>query len=143
MYLRDEKQNKPGSVEDTEYRLGMFFAEVDVEGKVVRGLDEATLSSIRRSKAWNSMRGFVAERPSAVGRSPSTPTGTSSRRRSRFCGGARWKKKWIARNPLDEVEGVGKRSTGKSSSASTRRGGGRRKAVELRGLRARRARWRR
>ena len=29
MYLRTEKQNKPGSVEDTEYRLGMFFCEVD------------------------------------------------------------------------------------------------------------------
>ena len=49
-YLREEKQNKPGSVEDTEYRLGMFFAEVDEEGKVVRDLDEVALS--RAPRLW-------------------------------------------------------------------------------------------
>src|SRR5690348_14495345 len=50
MYLRSEKQNKPGSVDDTDYRVGMFFAEVDEAGRVVRGLDEDALSSITPQK---------------------------------------------------------------------------------------------
>ena len=83
MYLRDEKQNKPGSVEDTDYRLGMFFAEVDVEGKVVRGLDEATLSSITPKQGVSSMPGFVGGRRRAASCSPSTPIATSSRRPGR------------------------------------------------------------
>jgi len=46
MYLWSEKQNKPGSVEDTDYRLGMFFAEVDEAGKGTRA-GRRILSSLR------------------------------------------------------------------------------------------------
>jgi integrase len=112
MYLRDDKQNKPGSVEDTAYRLGLFFAEVEEEGGVIRGLDEVALSSItpkqgaelyaglRRRKTKNgkplavdSHRNILAEARSFL----------------KWCAG----KKWIVRNPLDGVEGVGKRRHGK------------------------------
>jgi hypothetical protein len=112
MYLRDEKQNKPGSVEDTAYRLGMFFAEVGEDGAVLRGLGDEPLSSItplkgaalymglRRRKAKggkllsvDSHRNILAEAKSFL----------------KWCVG----KKWIGGNPLDEVEGVGKRKHGK------------------------------
>ena len=139
MHLRDDKQNKPGSVEDTAYRLGMFFAVVDEEGAAVRGLDEATLSSItpklgaelydglRRRKtksgkplAVDSHRNILAEARSFL----------------KWCVG----KKWIVRNPLDGWRAWGSGATEKSSSGSTKRGSGRRRRSNSR-TRGRRARW--
>ena len=35
-HLLEVKGNKPGSVEDVMYRLGVFFTEVDERGQVVR-----------------------------------------------------------------------------------------------------------
>jgi integrase len=99
-------------VEDTAYRLGMFFAVVDEEGTVVRGLDEATLSSIT-SKVGAELYDGLRRRKTKSGK----PLAVDSHRnvlaeaRSflKWCVG----KKWIARNPLDGVEGVGKRRHGK------------------------------
>jgi hypothetical protein len=48
--LREDKQDKPGSVEDTPYRLGMFFSEVGEDGELIRGLDDEALSSITLEK---------------------------------------------------------------------------------------------
>jgi integrase len=112
MYLRAEKQNKPGSVDDTEYRLGMFFSEVDEEGKVIRGLDDEALSSITPKKGAELYTG-LRRRKTQSGK----PLAVDSHRNIlaeaksflKWCLG----KKWIVRNPLDEVEGVGRRHHGK------------------------------
>jgi len=119
-YLLDDKGNKPGSVEDTMYRLGAFFPDGEV---LLRDLTTETCSRyydalrIRRTRRGNlfsadSHRNILAESKSFL----------------RWCCG---KRKWITRNPLEEVEGVGKRRHGK---AQLRVGEARRwvaKAVEL------------
>jgi integrase len=112
VYLRDEKHNKPGSIEDTMYRIGTFFVEADESGKIVRCLDDVALSqltpergqalydSLRSRKkrdgemfAADSHRNMLAEAKTFLG----------------WCVG----KKWLARNPLEKVTGVGKRRHGK------------------------------
>ncbi|HET6282547.1 MAG TPA: site-specific integrase [Polyangia bacterium] len=112
MYLRDEKQNKPGSVEDTEYRLGMFFVEVGEDGKVSRRLDDEALSSITPKKGAE-LYAALRHRKTKSGK----PLSVDSHRNIlaeaksflKWCAG----KKWVVRNPLDEVEGVGRRRHGK------------------------------
>lgn len=112
MYLRDEKQNKPGSVEDTAYRLGMFFAEVGEDGMVIRGIDEDPLSSITPDKGAGLYSGL--RRRKAKGGQPLSVDShrnilAEAKSFLKWCAG----KKWIVRNPLDAVEGVGKRRHGK------------------------------
>ena len=112
MYLRTEKQNKPGSVEDTEYRLGMFFCEVDEEGKVVRGLDGEALSSITPkmgAELYAGLRRRKAKGGKALAVDSHRNILAEARSFLKWCVG----KKWIARNPLDGIEGVGRRRHGK------------------------------
>ena len=112
MYLLEEKQNKPGSVEDTGYRLGMFFSEVGEDGKVIRSLDDEALSSITPKKGAELYTG-LRRRKTQSGK----PLAVDSHRNIlaeaksflKWCLG----RKWIVRNPLEEVEGVGKRHHGK------------------------------
>jgi len=73
-YLLDVKGNKPGSVEDVMYRLGVFFAEVDERGKVVRDLADETLGSITPAKG---------DRSSATSRLRRRPRAMRSARRLR------------------------------------------------------------
>ncbi len=102
-YLLDDKGNKPGSVEDTLYRLGVFFpnGEVllrDLNAKTCSGNYEALRTRktrLGRAFSVDSHRNILAEAKSFL----------------RWC---TVKKKWLARNPLEEVEGVGKRKHGKS-----------------------------
>ena len=132
MYLRDDK-NKPGSVEDTTYRLGMFFSEVDETGQVVRGLYEVALSSITSTKGEELYAG-LRRRKTKTGKRPSSVDShrnvlAEARSFLKWCMG----KRWMARNPLDgawrEWEGGG---TARRSSESTRRGGGRRRRSDSR-----------
>ena len=101
-YLLDDKGNKPGSVEDTLYRLGVFFPDGemllrDLSSKTCGAYYEALRtrkSRLGRSFSVDSHRNILAEAKSFL----------------------RWcvtKKKWLVRNPLGEVEGVGKRKHGK------------------------------
>jgi integrase len=112
MYLREEKQNKPGSVEDTAYRLGMFFGEVGEDGAVIRGLDDEALSSITPKRGADLYAG-LRRRKTKSGKQLSVDSHRNilaeTKSFLKWCAG----KKWIARNPLDEVEGVGKRRHGK------------------------------
>jgi integrase len=102
-YLLDDKGNKPGSVEDTMYRLGAFFPDDemllrDLNSRVSAAYYESLRSRktrLGRSFSVDSHRNILAEAKSFL----------------------RWcvrKQKWIVRNPLDEVEGVGKRRHGKT-----------------------------
>jgi hypothetical protein len=102
-YLLDDKGNKPGSVEDTLYRLGAFFPDGEV---LLRDLDAKTCSGyydalrtrktrLGRTFSVDSHRNILAETKSFL----------------RWCA---VKKKWLARNPLEDVEGVGKRKHGKA-----------------------------
>jgi len=102
-YLLDDKGNKPGSVEDTLYRLGVFFPEGevllrDLTNRTCNGYYEALrVRKSRLNKAFSvdSHRNILAEAKSFL----------------RWCCA---KKKWLTRNPLDEIEGVGKRKHGKA-----------------------------
>ena len=95
------------------YRLGVFFpdGEVllrDLNSKTCSGYYEALRTrNTRQGRPFSvdSHRNILAEAKSFL----------------RWC---TVKKKWLARNPLEEVEGVGKRKHGKASCALTRRGGG-------------------
>lgn len=112
MYLREEKQNKPGSVEDTEYRLGMFFAEVDEEGKAMRDLNDVALTSITPTKGaelYAGLRRRKAKSGKVLAVDSHRNILAEARSFLKWCLG----KKWIVRNPLDGVEGVGKRRHGK------------------------------
>jgi integrase len=130
MYLSKEKQNKPGSVEDTEYRLGMFFAEVDEEGRVVQDLDEVALTSITPAKGAELYSG-LRRRKTKSGKVLAVDSHRNilaeARSFLKWCLG----KKWIVRNPLDDVEGVGKRSHGKDQLRIDEARKWQAKAVEL------------
>ena len=102
-YMRDDKGNKPRSIEATSWRLGIFFHEDDLP------LDDLTPARCRgyyedlrtlprpttkRPLAVDSHRNILAEAKSFL----------------KWCVG----KRWIARNPLEEVIGVGRRRHGKA-----------------------------
>ena len=101
-YLLDDKSNKPGSVEDTLYRLGVFFPDGEV---LLRDLNLKTCSGcyealrtrktrLGRAFSVDSHRNILAEAKSFL----------------RWC---TVKKKWLARNPLadspPEFETIGPR----------------------------------
>ena len=103
-YMRDEKGNKPRSIEATTWRLGIFFQEEDLPLDDLtptrcRGYYEALRTRPRprtkRPLAVDSHRNILAEAKSFL----------------RWCCA---KKKWIARNPLEGVEGIGRRKHGKA-----------------------------
>ena len=102
-YLLDDKGNKPGSVEDTLYRLGAFFPDGEV---LLRDLSTRTCSGYYES---------LRTRKSRLGKSFSVDSHRNILAEARSF--LRWcstKRKWISRNPLEEVEGVGKRKHGKA-----------------------------
>jgi len=103
MYMRDDKGNKLRSIAATTWRLGIFFHEDDLlldelTPERCRGYYDALRTRPRpktkRPLAVDSHRNILAEAKSFLG----------------WCVG----KRWLARNPLDEVVGVGKRRHGKA-----------------------------
>jgi integrase len=103
-YLLDDKGNKPGSVDDTIYRLGAFFPDCEI---LVRDLTphgcagyyEGLLSRTtkdNKSYSVDSHRTILAAAKTFL----------------------RWclvkPRRWILRSPLEEVQGVGKRKHGKA-----------------------------
>ena len=99
-------------MEDTTYRLGMFFSEVDETGQVVRGLDDVALSSITSTKGEELYAG-LRRRKTKTGKTLAVDSHRNvlaeARSFLKWCTG----KRWIVRNPLDGVEGVGRRRHGK------------------------------
>jgi integrase len=96
LYLT-EKGNKPGSVYQTSYRVGRFF-----EGAphLVRSLDrswcEARYRDIAADTAVDTHRNLLAEVRTFL----------------RWC--AAEPRRWLPGNPLDGVEGIGRRKKGKA-----------------------------
>ena len=112
-HLLEVKGNKPGSVEDVMYRLGVFFTEVDDRGQVVRDLADVTLGSITPAKG-EALYASLRSRKTQHGGMLSVDS-----HRTMLAGAKtffRWcviEKKWLARNPLDVVKGIGKVRHGK------------------------------
>lgn len=102
LYMRHDKGNKPVSVAQTTIRLKRFFTARDV---ALIDLDGETCASY-----YDDLR----TKPGKNGKPVSVDYHRNVLAESRSF--LRWcitKKKWLARNPLDEVEGIGKRKHGK------------------------------
>jgi len=102
-YMRDDKGNKPRSIEATSWRLKIFFPEEDLPvGDLTptrcKGQYEALrtrpMPTTKRPLAVDSHRNILAEAKSFL----------------KWCVG----KRWLARNPLEGVTGMGKRRHGKT-----------------------------
>jgi site-specific recombinase XerD len=112
-HLLEVKGNKPGSVEDTAYRLGMFFAEVDGEGRVVRDLKDATLASITPAKGealYASLRTRKTKDGGVLAVDSHRTMLAAAKTFFRWCV---VEKKWLPRNPFELVKGIGKVRHGK------------------------------
>ncbi len=103
MYLRHEKGNKARSVEATIWRLEIFFHEEDLL------LDD--LTSVRCKGYYDALR--TCPRPTTK-----RPLAVDSHRNilAEAKSFLKWcvSKRWIVRNPLEEVNGVGRRRHGKA-----------------------------
>lgn len=111
-YLREEKQNKPRSIADTGWRLGQFFVEIDADRKVVVRPEEMHLSSITPKAAqqlYDSLRTRKTERGQQFSVDSHRNILAEAKTFLGWCAG----KKWIRQNPLEHVQGVGKRRHGK------------------------------
>jgi integrase len=100
-FLRDDKGNKPGSVSTTMHRLGRFFPEKE--------LALVSLSVPRCGGYYDDLRGTITRLGKAVSVDVHRNTLAEAKTFLRWC----VKRKLILRNPLDGVEGVGKRRHGK------------------------------
>jgi hypothetical protein len=101
--LYGEPQHRQGSVEDTLYRLGAFFPDGEV---LLRDLSTRTCCGYYES---------LRTRKSRLGKSFSADSHRNILAEARSF--LRWcstKRRWISRNPLEEVEGVGRRKHGKA-----------------------------
>jgi hypothetical protein len=100
-YLRDDKGNRPGSVATTMHRLGRFFVE--------RDLPLESLSGPRCAGYYEALRTTVTRLGKPVSVDVHRNTLAEAKTFLRWC----TKRKWLGRNPLEEVEGIGKRKHGK------------------------------
>lgn len=103
LYLRYEKQNKPGSVDDTIYRLGVFFPDgdlrlCDLSARTCEGYYEAL-----RTRATRNRKPFSVDSHRTMLAAAKTFL--------RWC--AARPRCWVSKNPAAEVEGVGRRRHGK------------------------------
>lgn len=102
IYQRHEKGNKMHSVFQTAIRLRRFFVEPDV---LLRELDEARVTGY-----YERFRALPGKHGKLVSVDYHRNTLVEARSFLKWCV---VKKKWIPSNPLDGVEGVGKRRHGK------------------------------
>ena len=103
LYLRYDKQNKPGSVDDTIYRLGVFFPDrdlrlCDLSARTCEGYYEAL-----RTRATRNRKPFSVDSHRTMLAAAKTFL--------RWC--AARPRCWLAKSPAEEVQGVGKRRHGK------------------------------
>jgi integrase len=101
-YMREEKGNKPRSIEATSWRLGIFFSEEDLLideltparcNAYYEALRTKPRPTTKRPLAVDSHRNILAEARSFL----------------KWC----VSKRWLPRNPLDGLMGVGRRKHGK------------------------------
>jgi integrase len=118
IYMREDKGNKPNSVKQTSLKLRRFFADVSVElSSLTPESCEQIYEDLRRSKRKPQPR-----KPPKKGKPPLPPQPVKSisvdyhrNTLSEAKTFLNWcvKRKWIATNPLMDVEGVGRRRHGK------------------------------
>ena len=101
IYLRDEKGNKPGSVATTIHRLGRFFVEAE--------LPLGSLSEAKCAVYYDQLRGTITRLGKPVAVDVHRNTLAEAKTFLRWC----CKRRWLGRNPLETVEGIGKRKHGK------------------------------
>jgi integrase len=95
LYLRDVKQNKPTSVRTTIIRLRTFFPDDELTLAEITPRRAASMHLIlTRAQSVDSQRNILAE----------------ARTFLKWCVQT---KKWLATNPLADIQGVGKRRHGK------------------------------
>jgi integrase len=117
-YMRDEKGNKENSIDQTQRKLRRFFGDLDV------GLTELTPEradalyvALRTSTRIPQKRTSTAVDAAHDEATPPRKLSVDYHRNAlseaktflRWCA----KKKWIAANPLEGIDGVGKRNHGK------------------------------
>jgi integrase len=108
-YMRDEKGNKENSIDQTQRKLRRFFDDLDVAlSKLGPERCEALYTALRTS----------SPKPQKSDAAPSGKRISVDYHRNALSEAKtflRWcaKKKWIACNPLEGVDGVGKRNHGK------------------------------
>jgi integrase len=103
-YLREEKGNKPGSVDDTIYRLKTFFPDEQ--------LLLSDLTAARCAGYYDALRERKTRNDGPFSVDSHRTMLAAAKTFFRWCGGK--PRRWITRNPLDEVQGVGRRKHGKA-----------------------------
>jgi integrase len=110
-FMRDDKGNKENSIDQTGRKLRRFFDDLDVAlTSLTPEKAEALYQALRTSKKKPQKPGTVPA-PDAERVSVDYHRNALSEAKTflRWCA----KKKWIPSNPLEDVEGVGKRHHGK------------------------------
>ena len=118
-YMRDEKGNKASSIDQTGRKLRRFFDDLDVAlTDLTSEKAEALYVALRTSKRKPQKRkeqpdGTAPVAPVAEAKTISVDYHRNALSEAktflRWCG----KKKWLATNPLEDVEGIGRRNHGK------------------------------
>src|SRR5688572_2782781 len=113
IYMREDKGNKPNSVKQTSHKLRRFFADLSVElASLTPDSCEQIYEDLRRSK-----RTPQRLTDGTLSKATMKPISVDYHRNalSEAKTFLNWcvKRKWIATNPLMEVEGVGRRRHGK------------------------------
>lgn len=112
-YMREEKGNKERSVDQTKRKLWRFFPDLEVG---LTELDQGTCAGYY--DALRKSHRKPQKRPADPAAPPTTPLVSVDYHRNTLSEARtflNWciKKQWIVANPLDGVEGVGRRNHGK------------------------------
>jgi integrase len=113
-YMRDEKGNKENSIDQTQRKLRRFFADLDVAltdltSERAEALYLALRTSIRIPQKRKETNDAPPPEPKRISVDYHRNALSEAKTFLRWC----VKKKWIVTNPLEDVEGVGKRNHGK------------------------------
>jgi integrase len=103
LYLRHEKQNKRGSVDDTMYRLAAFFPDRELQlGDLTTRTCEGYYEGLRTRSSAKGTAFSVDTHRTMLAAAKTFLRWCSARPRC-----------WLARSPAEEVQGVGRRRHGK------------------------------
>lgn len=102
VYLRNEKQNKSGSIDTTVIRLHSFFPDLEMMVNTIDSKKAQTYYDTYRSAP-----GVRTKKP------PSVDTHRNVLAQVKTFMSWCVKKKWLSANPFDGVEGIGRRRHGK------------------------------
>jgi integrase len=117
-FMRDEKGNKENSIDQTQRKLRRFFGDLDVAlTELTPEKADALYVALRTSTRIPQKRTSTSDDAARDAATPQKKVSVDYHRNalSEAKTFLRWcvKKKWIASNPLEAVEGIGKRNHGK------------------------------